>query len=107
MRNTYWSEVISSDPRKGNTAEKTAYWTELADPVALVYCRSRGYTRVTKFALGALPADYLASNANDQTQEGWGYADFSNPSPNTYRGKAYQFVRWSATCQKTVRRTRR
>ncbi len=107
IRDAYWNGVNSSDPRKGNTAEKTAYWTELAEPVALAYCRSRGYTRVTKFALGALPADYLASATNDQTQEGWGYADFSNPSPNTYRGKAYQFVRWSATCQKTVRRTRR
>ena len=107
MRFNYWFSVNSSDPRRGNTAEKTAYWTELAEPVALAYCRSRGYTRVTKFALGALPANYLASATNDQTQQGWGYADFSNPSPGSYSGRAYQFVRWSATCQKTVRRTRR
>ena len=107
IRDAYWNGVNSSDPRKGNTAEKTAYWTELAESVALAYCRSRGYTRVTQFALGALPANFLASATNDQTQEGWGYADFSNPSANNYSGRAYQFVRWSATCQKTVRRTRR
>ena len=106
MRHSYWNDVPSSDPRKGNTAAKTAYWTELAEPIALAYCRSRGYTRVTQFALGNLPENFILSDSNDQTHQGWGYAEFSSNS-GTHYGRAYQFVRWSATCQKKVRRTRR
>ena len=106
IRNAYWTAIASSDPRKGNTADKTAYWTQRAEPIARAYCRSRGYPRVTKFALGDLPANYEASNSNDQTNQGWGYADWTSAGPNAYSGRAYQFVRWSATCVKKVRRTR-
>ena len=59
IRNTYWTAIASGDPRKGNTADKTAYWTQQSAPIALAYCRSRGYTRVTQFALGSLPANYI------------------------------------------------
>ena len=106
IRNAYWNAIDSSDPRKGNTADKMAYWTQRAEPIARDYCRSRGYPRVTKFALGALPANFEASNSNDQTNQGWGYADWTSAGPNAYSGRAYQFVRWSATCVKKVRRTR-
>ena len=106
IRNSYWSAIDSSDPRKGNTAGKTAYWTQRAEPIARDYCRSRGYPRVTKFALGALPANYEASDSNDQTNQGWGYADWTPTGTNAYSGRAYQFVRWSATCVKKVRRSR-
>ena len=106
IRNAYWTAIDSSDPRKGNAADKTAYWTQRAEPIARDYCRSRGYPRVTKFALGDLPANYEASNSNDQTNQGWGYADWTSLGPNTYSGRAYQFVRWSTTCVKKVRRSR-
>ena len=106
IRNAYWTAIDSSDPRKGNTADKTAYWTQRAEPIARDYCRSRGYTRVTKFALGALPENYISSASNDQTNQGWGYADWTSLGPNTYSGRAYQYVRWSATCVKKVRRSR-
>ena len=106
MRHSYWNGVTSDDPRKGNTAAKTAYWTELAEPIALAYCRARGYTRLTQFALGALPANFILSDSNYQTHQGWGYAEFSSNS-GTHYGRAYQFIRWSGTCEKKVRRTRR
>ena len=106
IRNAYWTAIDSSDPRKGNTADKAAYWTQRAEPIARDYCRSRGYPRVTKFTLGDLPANYEASDSNDQTSQGWGYAEWTATGPSAYRGRAYQFVRWSATCVKKVRRTR-
>ena len=107
IRNLYWTSIGSSDPRKGNTADKTAYWTQRAKDAALAYCRSRGYPRALRVAPGALPANFILSDTNTQTHQGWGYADFSNPSPNNYSGRAYQYVRWSATCVKKVRRTRK
>ena len=107
IRNVYWLAVDSSDPRKGNTADKTAYWTQRAKDAALAYCRSRGYPRALRVAPGALPENFIYSATNTQTHQGWGYAEFSNPSPNNYRGRAYQYVLWSATCEKKVRRTRK
>ena len=106
IREAYWNDISSSDPRKGTTAAKTAYWTQRAETTALAYCRSQRYPRVTGLTIGDLPANYEASNSNDQTHQGWGYADYINPTPTSYSGKAYQFVRWSATCVKKVRRTR-
>ena len=106
IRNTYWFSISSSDPRKGNTADKTAYWTQRAKDAALAYCRSRGYPRALRVAPGALPVNFILSATNTQTHQGWGYADFSNPSPNNYSGRAYQYVLWSATCVKKVRRSR-
>ena len=105
-RSFYWNSVLSSDPRKGNTAAKTAYWTQQAKATALAYCRSRGYNRALRIALGPLPENYELSDSNDQTHQGWGYADWTL-SGSTYSGQAYQFVRWSGTCEKKVRRNRR
>ena len=106
IRNLYWTSIGSSDPRKGNPADKTAYWTQRAKDAALAYCRSRGYPRALRVAPGPLPANFILSDTNTQTHQGWGYADFRSPSHNTYSGRAYQYVLWSATCVKKVRRSR-
>ena len=105
IRNLYWNSIGSSDPRKGNTTAKTAYWTQRAKDTALAYCRSRGYNRV-HIALGPLPANFILNDANTQTHQGWDYVEWT-VSGSTYRGRAYQYVRWSGTCEKKVRRTRR
>ena len=105
VRSSYWSDITSSDPRKGSMADKAAYWTQRAKTTALAYCRSRGYNRALRIALGPLPENYVGNTANDQTHQGWGYADWTL-SGSTYSGRAYQYVRWSGTCEKKVRRNR-
>ena len=107
VRSFYWNSVLSSDPRKGNDADKMAYWTQRAKATARDYCRSRGYNRAIRIALGPLPENYTSSDSNDQTHQGWGYADWTLSGANTYSGQAYQYVRWSGTCEKKIRRNRR
>ena len=106
MRLAYWNEANREAPARAD-AGFAEYWNGKAAAAALAYCQSRGYSRAVRIAPGALPQDYVQVLSNTQVNEGWGYADFSNPSPNNYSGRAYQYVLWSATCEKKVRRSRR
>ena len=83
------------------------YWNGKAAAAALAYCQSRGYSRAVRIAPGALPQDFVQQVSNTQATEGWGYAEFVRNGANNYTGRAYQYVLWSATCEKKVRRTRR
>ena len=105
LRQQYWNEANREAPARAD-AGFAAYWNGKVDAAALAYCRSRGYDRAARIAPGALPRDFIQVVNNRQTAEGWGYAEFVRNGPNNYSGRAYQYARWSATCEKKVRRTR-
>ena len=104
IRQVYWNDANREAPARAD-AGFADYWNGKAKAAALAYCRSRGYNRATSVTPGDLPRDIALANSNTQLNEGWGYADFSLNS-GYYTGRAYQYVLWSATCQKTKRRRR-
>ena len=106
MRQEYYNEANREAPVRAD-AGFAAYWNGKAVAAAGAYCKSRGYSRAIRIAPGALPRDFVQQVGNTQTTEGWGYAEFVRNGANNYTGRAYQYVLWSATCEKKVRRTRR
>ena len=105
IRRDYWNAANREAPARAD-AGFAAYWNGKVAAAALAYCKSRGYDRAARIAAGALPRDFVQQASNTQTAEGWGYAEFVRNGPNNYTGRAYQYARWSATCEKKVRRTR-
>ena len=72
---------------------QTPNWDQLTQAEALRECRSRGYTRVRN----AAPASGFS----------WRYTpDRETSNPLSWTFEAYQVREYTATCQKTVRRTR-
>ena len=77
---------------------QTPDWDQLTQEVALAECRSRGYPRLRN-AVSVAPA----SAADIQ----WRYTpDRETSNPLSWTFEAYQVREYTATCQKTVRRTR-
>ena len=105
MRQAYWSEANREAPARAD-AGFAEYWNGKAVAAAGAYCQSRGYSRAVRIAPGALPQDYVQQVSNTQVNAGWGYAEFTINGPTSHTGRAYQYVLWSATCEKKVRRTR-
>ena len=106
MRREYWNAANREAPARAD-AGFAEYWNGKAVAAAGAYCQSRGYSRAVRIAPGALPQNFAQVVSNTQTTEGWGYAEFVRNGANNYTGRAYQYVLWSATCEKKVRRTRR
>ena len=105
IRRDYWNAANREAPARA-AAGFAEYWNGKAKAAALAYCRSQGYDRAVGVLPGDLPQDLAELFTTNQLDEGWGYAEFSSNS-GSHTGRAYQYVRWSATCQKKVRRTRR
>ena len=109
LRRDYWDNPNREAPARA-AAGFAEYWKGKAAAADLAYCRSQGYNRAVGVAPppppGVLPQDLAQGFTNNQLDEGWGYAEFTSNS-GSHAGRAYQYVRWSATCQKKVRRTRR
>ena len=75
---------------------RTPDWEQLAHATALAECRSRGYTRARNAVSVAATEDwrYTPDRSGDNDPQTWLFA-------------AYKIRQYTATCQKTIRRTRR
>ena len=69
-------------------------WEQFAQTEALRECRSRGYTSARNVA--SLPSP-----------EGWGYTPDRAGGSLNWEWEAYKTRQYTATCKKTIRRTRR
>ena len=93
----------------GFQSPSAAEWTELATAAAKRACRAEGYPQVTKVAFGP------GHNGNNGSASGFvgnglGLLLSENRetnNPNEYQYQMRQSRTWTATCKKTIRRTRR
>ena len=82
------------------------FWQTRADMAAVSACRSRGARYVAgSAAFGPGHSDFSRSGLNRGVGLGWFYRDIE--SGNLFNYQARQSRTWTATCKKTVRRTRR
>ena len=94
----------------GTGRPNTAQWQEIAETAAQNACRARGGQSVTNVAFGR-------GHNQDRGQTNTGHANYSgvylgwfyyDPNPGSdHRARARQSRTWTATCKKTIRRTRR
>ena len=88
-------------------AHRVDDWQELADTVAGAACRERGY-RLGRAAFGPGHDNRKGSGAWRQGDNlGWFYTENQSQVLNIYKYQAWQSRTWTATCKKTVRRTRK
>ena len=81
-------------------------WQELADEVAGAACRSRGY-RLAKANFGPGHDDRKGNSFwRPGDNLGWFYSDDQDGGAD-HQYEAWQSRTWTATCKKTIRRTRR
>ena len=81
------------------------FWQTRAEMAAVSACRSRGAKYVAgSAAFGPGHSDFSRSGINRGVGLGWFYRDIE--SGNFFNYQARQSRAWSATCKKTIRRTR-
>ena len=107
QREYYWQQFLLNTHDIRNAARRENYWTQLAETEAQAYCQSRGYPTTRNVERSNRPADFVNNSGNNQLHQGWDYENLRNPSGNDWPGRAYQYVLWSATCEKKVRKRRR
>ncbi len=82
------------------------YWQELADEVAGAACRERGY-RLARAVFGPGHDNRKGAGAWRQGDDlGWFYTDDQDGGA-IHQYQAWQSRTWTATCKKTIRRSRR
>ena len=106
LRRNYWNQHLGSTHAIRDAAQRDAYWQELAETEALAYCEAEGYTRAVRVETTPRPADFVDSSTDNQLDDGWDYENLRENTANQWEGRAYQYVLWSATCEKDVRRRR-
>ena len=108
-----WANAQDSGSRNWNSAwtlswetfPAAEYWQGKAETAAVRACRARGGRYVAgSAAFGAGHSDFARSGLNHGAGLGWFYVD--NDETN-YNHQARQSRTWTATCKKTVRRTRK
>ena len=104
-RRQYWQQHLGSMHAIRDAAQRDGYWQELAETEALAYCEAEGYTRAVRVETSPRPADFVDAIDN-QLDDGWDYENLQETSNLQWEGRAYQYVLWSATCEKDVRRRR-
>ena len=107
QRQHYWEQYLLNTHDIRNAARRENYWTQLAETAAQAYCQSRGYPTTRNVQRSGRPADLVNTSGNNQLHQGWDYENLRDIGGNTWRGRAYQYVLWSATCEKKVRKRRR
>ena len=86
---------------------RAAEWQALADTLAEAACRERGY-RLSRAAFGPGHDNRKGSGGWSPGDElGWFYTENQSQVLNNYKYQAWQSRTWTATCKKTIRRTRR
>ena len=85
---------------------RAAQWQELADTVAGAACRARGYRLVSATFGEGHNARGGATTWRPGDNLGWFYSENSGQGV-VYAYQAWQSRTWTATCKKTIRRTRR
>ena len=106
FRRHYWNQHLGSTHAIRDAAQRDGYWRGLAETEALAYCESQSYTRAVNVEPGSRPADFVDSSSDTQLDDGWDYENLQETSNLQWEGRAYQYVLWSATCEKEVRRRR-
>ncbi len=107
QREYYWQQYLLSTHAIRDANRRDAWWDQQAATAAQAYCESQGYPTTRNIERSSNPADFVNNSSNNQLHQGWGYENLRNTGGNTWRGRAYQYVLWSATCEKKVRKRRR
>ena len=110
-----WANAQDSGSRTWNSAWTVSwetfpaaeYWQTRAETVAVSGCRARGGRYVAgSAAFGPGHSDFSRSGLNHGAGLGWFYVD-NEELPSHYNHQARQSRTWTATCKKTVRRSRK
>ena len=113
LAETRWANAQDGVSRTWNSAwtvswetfPSAEYWQTRAETAAVSTCRARGARYVAgSAAFGPGHSDFSRSGLNHGAGLGWFYVD--NDETN-YNHQARQSRTWTATCKKTVRRTRK
>ena len=107
QRQHYWQQYLLNTHAIRDPNRRDAWWDQQAATAAQAYCQSRGYPTTRNIERSSRPADFVNSSSNQQLHQGWDYENLRNIGSNTWRGRAYQYVLWSATCEKKIRKRRR
>ena len=112
---TRWANDQDSGSRTWNSAwtlswetfPSAEYWQTRAETVAVRACQARNAKYVAgSAAFGPGHSDFSRSGVNRGAGPGWFYVDNSELATQ-YNYQARQSRTWTATCKKTIRRTRR
>ena len=105
-----WETQALTGTLSGFASPNTDQWLEIAETVARSVCRSRGGQSVSNVAFGRGHNREVGNT--DQTNAdftgehlGWFYWDVEGNQ--NFRHRARQSRSWTATCKKTIRRTRK
>ena len=107
-----WANAQDSGSRAANgpwtlaweTFPNTAYWQTRAEGAAARACRARGARYVACSATFGPGHSVARSGLNRGAGLGWFYVD--NEATLNYNHQARQSRTWTATCKKTIRRSR-
>ena len=109
-----WANAQDSGSRTWNSAwtlswetfPAAEYWQTRVETAATRACRARGGRYVAgSAAFGAGHSDFSRSGLNHGAGLGWFYVD--NDETANYNHQARQSRTWTATCKKTIRRSRK